>query len=806
MNISAPCTAALPTNLRRAATVLSLTALLALAACSDNDTENNENDSRTAVRVTNTSIVEPSIADTRATDAAWTPGDAIGLMLLNPGTDTPVDSRTAYRYVTSDATGSFSPADAQNTAYYPTQDAPTDVIAFYPYQEVEADLMLPVSTASQASLAAIDLMASNRSTGHSASNPDVALTFSHRLTKLVVSVDRELSAANVDLAGATLSIEGTATRAQWNLSTATLTVDDASIAPILLPTTHNAATGSLSGTAIVVPTQAGAGVKFVIRTADGRKTFEAALATTHALAAGTVNTLRIHLKQTEAAISVTVSPWTEGVSADLTNLTIDVSATHGTAEGINSLTLWIADAPDEVARYTFDPATARWSTPTPFYLEALTGTEEFYARVAPSDATATDGLPDLLGNTLPALANLSTGGLAIDLQHLMSRIDLRLTKGTDFPDNISLAAATVTLNGLLTGYEVSSTNIVTALAATEPDVYAPVTDALGAATVIIAPQTVSAGSKFTVILSTGNSYTATLATDLILEPGKKHTLALSIVPSGLAIAISVSPWETGDGYQDAIRIDGILTTGTGSITGNESLAPIEADLLTLTHLGAANDANATTLPTALYRYTAGQWTTDAPLYWDHLSQAAASRHRFHLLYTPATTPLGENETDFLAAEALVDFGSALNFNLTHALAFVEVHLVAGTGFSTTDLKDATVTLPAVQPLAAISALGIDLGTTPQTRTLNTTAAGSAVHSLIIAPQTLAPGSTAVTVKLKGIEGTYSLKAPASGIVAQAGKISVVKVTLNKTEAGHLSVTLTDWTPGNEYNGNADYED
>lgn len=242
-------------------------ALLALVACSDKDHDGTDTDDRTPISITaavitgnsysssvyrgggSRRLTEESSPATRATDNAWQATDAIGIILLQSGTATPVEGNpTAARYVTPTANGRFSPADEANTAYYPTQGEEADVLAFYPYRELGADLMIPVSTASQTALSQIDLMVADKSPSHSATKPDVSLAFSHKLVKLVITVDREAFAADVDLNGATVVLQGTATTARWSLTGEKLIKDEASKADISLPMTYDA-TASASGTA-----------------------------------------------------------------------------------------------------------------------------------------------------------------------------------------------------------------------------------------------------------------------------------------------------------------------------------------------------------------------------------------------------------------------------------------------------------------------------------------------------------------------------------------------------------------------------
>lgn len=275
-------------------------ALFTLAACTDQDENENPN-GRTALQVTTAAIT------TRATDNAWEASDAIGITLLEAETATPVDGKNACKYITSTAAGNFSPADKENTAYFPTQGKSADVFSFYPYQAIGSELLVPVSTASQAKLSQIDLMTAPPAKGHSAATPEVILNFRHRLSKITITVDKEVSVGDVDLSGATIKIVGTATTAQWSLTGEKLT-DEANIADIAVPATTTK--DGMKATAIVLPTAAGKDVKLIVTTADGTKSFTAPLDAATALLAGTEHSLNVRLNETGVGVNATVTPWT----------------------------------------------------------------------------------------------------------------------------------------------------------------------------------------------------------------------------------------------------------------------------------------------------------------------------------------------------------------------------------------------------------------------------------------------------------------------------------------------------------------
>lgn len=823
-------------------------ALLTLAGCSDNETDSNNPDKRTAVNLTDVSIsatISTSISTptTRATDNAWQANDAIGLTLLEAGTTTPVDGKTVCKYVTATANGKFVPANPENTAYYPAQGEEADVFAFYPYRQIDADLLIPVSTADQTSLSRIDLMVADKSTGHSDTRPDVALNFRHKLVKLLITVDREASAADVDLSsGATLTLRGTATTAQWSLAEEKL-IGSGTATDLLLPVAWNATQQQLEATAIVLPTAADAGVTLIVST--GKKTFEATLPAEAALVEGTVNTLRVHLRQTEAVISATVTDWTTGATIDLETLPVTVTATDGTAAGINALTLWTASAPTAKAEYTFDATTAKWNSATPFYLESLAADEAFYARHTPMQADgntpATDavsGLADVLGNTVPA--TLSGGGISLELKHLYAKLNVTLLKGTDFPATISTAGATLTLNGFKQNTEISDENVVTAKASTDTrstDASAAYTlplDNAGNASLLVAPQSIAAGTTFVVQLkNTGtatSTYTFTLGQELVLEGGKIHTLSLTLTPTAADIRVSTADWGTGVQESQTISIGGI-TDGNGGVSGEAGYTPAEGDLLTIAagtpgdNATAGNSiAGATAGSTATYTYSAatGTWSSLAPLYWDALPQAAT--YTFSALLTPAAADTPEK--DYMAGTTTATFGSAVRFSgdnaLTHLMSRLTIFLKPGTGYTADDMKRATVSLlKGYTVTEAGPAPGAGFTTTKATKDLipthNTEAeaadvgnARAVLNTLTLCPQSWPQGAAIFSVQMKQPDGTdgatYTVRATAeAGFTLLPGKEQAITATIGQTGIS-LSFAVVPWGSGSQADEEGDWDD
>lgn len=566
-------------TMRKALFFAAAATLMTLAACSDKETDDGASNGRIAVKVTNAGIVGSirNSPSTRATDNTWQAGDAIGIILFEAETFTPVDENTTYRYVTATAAGSFSPADDENTAYYPTQGKEADVLAFYPYQAIGTDFGVPVSTADQTTLSQIDLMVSSKSKGHSATRPDVSLSFGHKLVKLAITVDREASATDVDLQGATLALKGTATQARWNLKEEKLIVDANSKADINIPMTYDAAgkisvenavstlPGVASATAIVLPTAAGAGVKLVITTTSG-KVFDAPLPASSALTAGTVNTLRVHLRRNEAVITASVADWTTGV-------TVNLPVTIGNITAIGSITgdeLALADGDKLEVSETATTATGTyiysagaWTNPVPLYWDDLTtdgSAYTFSALLTPAGGsnTTTGLVKDYLGGTTGDVAFGSP--IAFGLSHLMAQISITVKPGTGYED-VAPADITASLNNLKQLKSMGIDGTFTSEAADAPLklVLAEEPKAKGktaagkaiaaeaakayTATALVVPQTLAKGTLLVSIDIQGSTYTYSAPEGgFAFKPGKKNSITLTVNKSGMDLSFTLDDW------------------------------------------------------------------------------------------------------------------------------------------------------------------------------------------------------------------------------------------------------------------------
>lgn len=274
---------------------------------------------------------------------------------------------------------------------------------------------------------------------------------------------------------------------------------------------------------------------------------------------------------------------------------------------------------------------------------------------------------------------------------------------------------------------------------------------------LVVPQTLAAGSVFSVKLANGNTYTAKLTQDVTLEAGKNTTLTLTLTPTTVGLKTTVADWGEAAAAAE-VHLDG-LTDGTVAITANEG------DQLTVTY---AQDNL-----TAVYTYTGGQWTSTAPLYWDDINREGFTGE-FSAVYT-YKTKTAPAEDKLTGKATNVTYGSELSFSLAHTTAKLTFTFKAGEGVTEDDIAGFTKT---------IALNGTDY-----------TIAGD-MH---FAPYTLTatdvitltrPNGNTYIVKLKDLKNDTADLFTNSKL--EAGKHYAITLTVNETSVG-IQASIAAWT-------------
>jgi hypothetical protein len=158
---------------------------------------------------------------TRASDASWTTGDAIGIYMKK---STNLLGSTALadnvKYVTSDGSSSFTPSDPSKAITLPYTGSKVDFIAYYPQKTSITSYAYPVNLSDQSKQTDIDLLYSDNVKEVTTSNPSVNLNFKHQLSKIVLNISSDK--AGYSLAGLKIKILNVAVEAPFSLIDGTI--------------------------------------------------------------------------------------------------------------------------------------------------------------------------------------------------------------------------------------------------------------------------------------------------------------------------------------------------------------------------------------------------------------------------------------------------------------------------------------------------------------------------------------------------------------------------------------------------------
>jgi len=183
-------------------------------------------------------------------------------------------------------------------------------VAYYPYKENISNYSYPIDVTSQSDHPAIDLMYSDNATNKTKAAPQVALTFTHRLVNLVVTLTAGDGLTAADLKDATVSITGQKTLGAMALATG-----------IVTPSTTQTATQTVdlkmagtNGAAIILPAAATTGRKLVMTISTG-EVFEWEIPSTTAFDGGSKYIYNVTLNRTEVRVTSTITDWTTGNGA-----------------------------------------------------------------------------------------------------------------------------------------------------------------------------------------------------------------------------------------------------------------------------------------------------------------------------------------------------------------------------------------------------------------------------------------------------------------------------------------------------------
>lgn len=521
--------------------------------------------------------------NTRAVNTTWEKDDAIGVTMVKSKDDATVVA--AYRnckYTVKDKESyqpqekeDFNPAGAENIMYFPIDGSTVSFKAYYPYNgELPETMIMPLSVASQTSLAGIDLMTAEHMTGDSKDNPNVHLRFYHRLCKVIFNLEAE-EGSGIDLAGCRLAIKGMNTTGSYDLMSETIAITDESIANINVPVSGATATG------IVLPRPAGEGVTFEVTTAN-RAVYTAILPADVPFESGKVNTLGITLKKTKPTVTADIADWTGGHEKDMEAVHIIIDG-GGTVQGFETndeITFYQIGSDNKVAGTNKGTVKENGTTGKVIGLEsdwdAANMIGSHISAVSPAsinkvavggdsfewtsfDTTTQKNKEDILTAVSPDITAETSGNIPLSFDHALSKVTVNIIAGTGFTVD-ELKGVTVALQNLFlkgtvnvaAGTATASTTESDKTASFTPEKLSTTTGSTVAASyeALVMPQTVTAATALVTATYSGIGYTSTVADlgisgDLVLEPGKNNTINITFQKTGVSFTTSVAGWRAG---------------------------------------------------------------------------------------------------------------------------------------------------------------------------------------------------------------------------------------------------------------------
>lgn len=215
----------------------------AMISCNDNNTPSPQGE-KVAVQFNGGINV-----NTRAVDNTWTSGDKIGIYMTTAGkglTDQTISENVSNVAYQTNGNNAFSPVSGGKTIYFPI-DGNVDFYAYYPQATVD-NYKVALNVADQTNQEAIDFMYA-KTTGCNKTVPQVSLTFSHQLSKLILDIQPGDGLSQEDLGKLTIKVKNQNTTATYHLANGTIS-DAGNPADITMRTT----TAGMKYEAILLPT------------------------------------------------------------------------------------------------------------------------------------------------------------------------------------------------------------------------------------------------------------------------------------------------------------------------------------------------------------------------------------------------------------------------------------------------------------------------------------------------------------------------------------------------------------------------
>lgn len=210
---------------------------MTLGSC-QKDNETNENNSQSvvnepvAIQLSGLTIKESSseaLETSRVANGKWDAADMIGVFMLNDGTYNIAGENANKAYVTEAGDGMFTPATSDgkdNTIFFPADGTYMDIIAYYPYAELDGENRYILNIADQSVQKRLDIMRGTP-TGLAFNNasPKVDLTFRHKMARVNLTFVGGEGVGEEELKNTVAELSGFYTKGYYSPIKDNLTID-----------------------------------------------------------------------------------------------------------------------------------------------------------------------------------------------------------------------------------------------------------------------------------------------------------------------------------------------------------------------------------------------------------------------------------------------------------------------------------------------------------------------------------------------------------------------------------------------------
>ena len=210
---------------------------MTLGSCQKDD-ETNENNSQSvvnepvAIQLSGLTIKESSseaLETSRVANGKWDAADMIGVFMLNDGTYNIAGENANKAYVTEAGDGMFTPATSDgkdNTIFFPADGTYMDIIAYYPYAELDGENRYILNIADQSVQKRLDIMRGTP-TGLAFNNasPKVDLTFRHKMARVNLTFVAGEGVGEEELKNTVAELSGFYTKGYYSPIKDNLTID-----------------------------------------------------------------------------------------------------------------------------------------------------------------------------------------------------------------------------------------------------------------------------------------------------------------------------------------------------------------------------------------------------------------------------------------------------------------------------------------------------------------------------------------------------------------------------------------------------